>query len=338
MTRRPTSAGAQEAMLADDKPPPELPRNTCLVGDVRVLLPTLPSRSVNCCVTSPPYWGLRDFGVEGQMGLEPTPGEYIESLLGVLREVHRVLSDDGTLWLNLGDSYATGAGRSRNPSGIIPSCAPNRVPIAGLKPKDMVGIPWRVAFALQAEGWWLRSEIVWHKPNPMPESVIDRPTKSHEKVFLLSKSESYFYDALAIAEPLTQPRSATAADAARAFTRRRTMAPRNPQPDAHLTRPTPETRNARDVWTVPSEPYRGAHYACFPRALASRCILAGCPLGGVVLDPFFGSGTTGQVAETLGRRWLGIELNPKGEGLWRERTSQLGLPFGDANGVRTSAP
>lgn len=330
----------------------ELPTNTCIVGEARAVLETLPASSVDCCVTSPPYWGLRDYGVAGQLGLEPTPAAYVESLLSVLREVHRVLKDDGTLWLNLGDSYAgswgaqsrgdaspdvthgashisAGSQIAHMPRGRAGTGSNHRTP--GLKPKDMVGIPWRVAFALREDGWWLRSEIIWHKPNPMPESVEDRPTKAHEKVFLLSKRETYFYNARAIAEPLTQPRSATAEDAARAFTRRRNTAPRSPQPDAHLSRPTPETRNARDVWTVPSEPYRGAHFACFPKALAARCILAGCPMGGVVLDPFFGSGTTGQVAASLGRRWLGVELNPKDERLWRERTSQLGLPFGEVS-------
>lgn len=314
--------------------------NHCLIGDARQTLATLPERSIHCCVTSPPYWGLRDYGVDGQIGLEETPDAYVQALVEVFREVRRVLRDDGTLWLNLGDTYATGAGKSRNPGGDkgkqrgitgkrggIPASAPNRHHIDGLKAKDLIGIPWMVAFALRSDGWWLRSDIIWSKANPQPESVSDRPTKAHEYVFLLSKSERYFYDAQAIAEPLTRPRSSTAEDAARAFSRKRTHAPRKPQPAAQLAAPTPATRNARDVWTLPSEPYRGAHFACFPRALAQRCILAGCPEGGIVLDPFFGSGTVGQVAQKLGRRWVACDLNPEYERLQRARTAQQGLMF-----------
>jgi DNA modification methylase len=353
--------------------------NECVIGDCRAVLPTFLAELFHCCVTSPPYWGLRDYGHEQQIGLEPTPEEFVAELVAVFREVRRVLRDDGTLWLNLGDCYATGAGKSTNPGGGVqgarwrgettrhrderrrdhgqparngrgkpqtgrasersghegkqsyrvgPLSQPNRMPIVGLKPKDMVGMPWRVAFALQADGWYLRKDIIWHKPNPMPESVTDRPTSAHEYLFLLSKSERYHYDAAAIAEPLLHPESATDEDASRAFTRRRKTTPASRQGAVELEQPTPTTRNARSVWTIPSEPYDGAHFACFPTALAQKCILAGSPLGGVVLDPFFGSGTVGQVAEVLGRRWFGIELQSRYEPLIAKRTAQKGLAFG----------
>jgi DNA modification methylase len=224
-------------------------------GDCRAVLATLPDESVQCCVTSPPYWGLRDYGVEGQIGLEPTPEEYVANMVEVFREVRRVLRPDGTLWLNLGDCYCStdkwGGGVGGNTGkqtvaadGTVPSWAvrARKEPIAGLKPKDLVGIPWMLAFALRADGWWLRSDIVWHKPNPMPESVTDRPTKAHEYVFLLTKSATYFYDADAIQEKAT--REATG-------------------------------RNARSVWTISTKPFAGAHFAVMPWDLAERCVLAG---------------------------------------------------------------
>jgi DNA modification methylase len=337
--------------------PEQFQLNRCIIGDVRAVLPTLPANSVHCVVTSPPYWGHRDYGVAGQIGLEESPFDYLDSLVDIFREVRRVLRDDGSLWLNMGDTYATGAGSCRNPGGNmgkqegigqrggIPRVQPNRLPIEGFKKKDLIGLPWRLAFALQADGWWLRSDIIWAKQNPMPESVTDRPTKAHEYIFalskqepdeglheylfLLGKSERYFYDQEAIKEPLVQPRSSTADDAARAFSRKREQDPRRDQAEARLHAPTPDTRNARTVWSIPSEPYSGAHFACFPRELAQRCMLAGCPLGGIVLDPFFGSGTVGQVAQRNGRQWLGIELNPEYEPLWPERTAQQGLAFGE---------
>lgn len=339
------------------------------VGDCRELLKQLPDACINTCVTSPPYWGLRDYGVDGQIGLEQTPTEFVTTMVEVFQDVRRVLRDDGTLWLNLGDCYATGAGkvgecpgggeqgarwrgdvdrprddkrgyrgerlangRGDNPAilrtktvGVGPMTQPNRMPIHGLKPKDLVGIPWRVAFALQADGWYLRSDIVWSKPNPMPESVRDRPTKSHEYVFLLSKSERYYYDFDAIKEPLTAPQASTPEDVARAFSRRRAAAPEQRQGDAEATEASDTGRNKRTVWTVATEPTPDAHFATFPRKLITPCILAGCPVGGVVLDPFGGSGTVGRVAEDLGRRWVLFDLSPAYADIAKNKTAQLGL-------------
>ena len=313
--------------------------------------------SVQCCVTSPPYWGLRDYGVEGQLGLEATPELYVAKMVEVFREVKRVLKADGTLWLNLGDSYA-GSGRGNNPngkqgtnkvtafdpeySGVVPS---------GLKPKDLVGIPWRVAFALQADGWYLRSDIIWHKPNPMPESVTDRCTKSHEYLFLLTKSERYYYDWEAIKEPmsmssverLSQPnlenqevsdrvpgktngnmKAVGKIDKQRGHGRRH--AGFNDRWDAmEKEEQCSGMRNKRSVWTIATQPYSEAHFATFPPKLIEPCILAGCPSGGLVLDPFAGSGTTIQVAQQLGRQGVGIELNPAYITLADTRTAQTGL-------------
>jgi DNA modification methylase len=401
-----------------------------LTGDCRTLLPTLDAGSVRCCVTSPPYWGLRDYGCEGQLGLEKTPEEYVAAMVGVFREVRRVLTDDGTLWLNLGDSFFSqtkGSGGSGASSGL--NCKRNedmtfhadnksvrmfdaRRINAGslpLKAKDLVGIPWRVAFALQADGWYLRSDIIWHKPNPMPESVTDRPTKSHEYVFLLSKNARYFYDAWAIVEAASTPIDSTArpsfggpklSDSTKSHAAEHGKAYRDERSS---------TRNARTVWTIPTQPTPDAHFATFPEALAERCILAGtsergcCPQcrapwvrvtekgpshyaqikgerswremdevaqangtilrageGGntrnengtvpslraaevtllgwqptcnhglepvpdVILDPFFGSGTVGKVAERLGRGWVGIELNPSYVTIAGKKTAQKGL-------------
>ena len=329
------------------------PVNEILIGDALTRLKELPDESVNCCVTSPPYWGLRDYGVAGQIGLESTPYEYVEIMVGIFDEVRRVLRDDGTLWLNLGDSYATGAGSARSPggkcfgkqneavdAGSFPRSQPNRMPIAGLKPKDLIGIPWRVAFALQAAGWWLRSDIIWAKPNCMPESVQDRPTRSHEYIFLLSKSERYYYDAAAIREPFqTDPREnypARAkitgrenqeAAAARGNDRGKTggFPPRADKQRGHSRRhagfndrwdkmereeQVANGRNKRDVWTISPQPFPEAHFATFPEALIVPCIMAGCPAGGVVLDPFMGAGTTALVSVKAGRQFIGIELNP----------------------------
>ena len=291
-----------------------------LIGDVREKLKELPDQSVHCVVTSPPYWGLRDYGKDGQIGMEDTPEEFVANLVNVFREVWRVLRDDGTLWLNLGDSYA-GSGKGRNPDGTVHVSAMiakqgssagtvmgnvkgGLVP-DGLKPKDLVGIPWRVAFALQAEGWYLRQDIIWHKPNPMPESVTDRCTKSHEYIFLLSKSRQYYFDNEAIKEPVKQDWG----------TRDRTNGKYHNegtglQPHSGLTK-SYETRNKRDVWTVTTRPFKGAHFATFPPQLIEPCILAGCPPDGTVLDPFFGAGTTGLVAQEHGRNWIGCELNPE---------------------------
>ena len=286
-----------------------------LIGDVREKLKELPDQSVHCVVTSPPYWGLRDYGEDGQIGMEDTPEEFVANLVGVFREVWRVLRDDGTLWLNLGDSYA-GSGKGRNPDGTVHVSAMiakqgssagtvmgnvkgGLVP-DGLKPKDLVGIPWRVAFALQAEGWYLRQDIIWHKPNPMPESVTDRCTKSHEYIFLLSKSRQYYFDNEAIKEPA---KYAGDDRGSRTDNRRGTIM-------NSISGITAETRNKRDVWTVTTRPFKGAHFATFPPQLIEPCILAGCPPDGTVLDPFFGAGTTGLVAQEHGRNWIGCELNP----------------------------
>lgn len=293
-----------------------------LIGDCREVLKTLPDQSVNCCVTSPPYFGLRDYGVQGQIGLEQTPDAYVAELVSVFREVRRVLRDDGTLWLNLGDSYAANRSYQVNSTKGGPKHGPgqsvggsgSKVP-EGLKPKDLIGIPWRVAFALQADGWYLRQDIIWHKPNPMPESVRDRCTKAHEYIFLLSKSERYYFDHEAIKEEATGqfPGNKKPTKSGRAYVdtgneMHRTSA------GLHNIGPV-ERRNKRSVWTVTPKPYRGAHFATFPPDLIRPCIQAGCPFGGVVLDPFGGSGTTGQVANEESRSAVLIELNPSYEPL-----------------------
>jgi DNA modification methylase len=291
-----------------------------LIGDCLEVLKTLEDGSVNCCVTSPPYWGMRDYGVDGQLGLEPTPDEFVAKMVDVFREVRRVLRDDGTLWLNLGDSYAGGnrggqgdastigqGSRQQNESTVGGGA------VLGLKPKDLVGIPWRVAFALQADGWWLRQDIIWHKPNPMPESVRDRCTKAHEYIFLLSKSRKYYYDAEAIAEPFQTDPKERYEERARICGRgnQGAAAARGNDRDNSGGFPAPSTgRNRRSVWTVTTKPYPEAHFATYPPKLIEPCILAGCPEDGMVLDPFGGSGTTAAVALKHGRRATIIELNP----------------------------
>lgn len=288
---------------------------TIRVGDCRAILQSLPSQSVQMCVTSPPYFGLRDYGVEGQIGLEQTPDEFVAELVAVFQEVRRVLRDDGTLWLNLGDSYA-GSGKGRNADGshqdggkqgtnkgtIVGSLVKTKAP--DCKNKDLIGIPWRVAFALQADGWYLRQDIIWHKPNPMPESVTDRCTKAHEYIFLLSKSERYYFDSAAIAE------EATGRDPGNTSPHKHAGQPMS-ETKANLTEIGPRlTRNKRSVWSVPVRPFSGAHFATFPPDLIEPCIRAGSKAGDVVLDPFGGAGTTGLVANRLGRDGLLIELNP----------------------------
>jgi len=292
-----------------------LPGVDLFCGDATQILRTFPEKIVQCCITSPPYWGLRDYGVDGQLGLESTSGAYVAKLVDVLREVWRVLRDDGTLWLNLGDSYAgsnkgqmadghyVGGDKQRTNKGTM-TRLPKNVARNGLKPKDLVGIPWRVAFALQADGWYLRSDIIWAKPNPMPESVTDRPTKSHEYVFLLAKQGRYYYDAKAIKEPSVYPNDDRKA-------RSSVTDKRMPTDKIAGIRPgsaTYATRNRRSVWTVATSPYSGAHFATFPPKLIEPMILAGCPADGVVLDPFCGSGTTGAVAVRLERKFIGIDL------------------------------
>lgn len=459
------------------------------LGDCRQLLAQLPEASVNCVVTSPPYWGLRDYGIPpsvwggdpahehawgapqtktagggqpgekrrwqhagagvsghpeaaagqhcecgawlGCLGLEPTPYLFVDHMVEVFQAVRRVLRSDGTLWLNIGDSYCASArgsagdsttldsnchteicgapinkrgyrgdrlanGRGDSPAvlrrktradrdgshagkhtgmtAMGPVIQPNRMPIEGFKPKDRLMIPARIAIALQADGWWLRDEIVWHKPNPMPESVTDRTTKAHEMLYLFSKSGRYYYDAAAIREPQIAPESSTPDDAARAFSRRRATtiepqqqaltadavverrrtsgnrarkqrkdyggAPNTRTNQAHSVPWTDQDgmRNKRSVWTVPTQPYSGAHFATFPPKLVEPCIMAGAPAGGVVLDPFGGSGTVGQVAEALGRSWIAFDLNPDYVALAEKRTAQRGLFVEPASVVGGTSP
>lgn len=306
---------------------------TVLEGDARVLLPTLPDGVARCCVTSPPYFGLRDYGVEGQVGLEGTPEAYVADLVRIFRRVRRVLADDGTLWLNLGDSYAGSWGAQGRTGGMAGRTvvaarhvrvAPPRASgtgsadrFGGVPAKGLLGIPWRVALALQSDGWVLRSDIVWHKPNPMPESVTDRPTKAHEYVFLFSKGPRYFYDAGAIVEPATgKPPGNSKAVRAVAGGRRGNNA--NLRGSLHKIGAR-DVRNARSVWTLPTQPFSGAHFATMPPALAERCILAGSAPGDTVLDPFGGAGTTGLVANRLGRAAVLLELNPAYAALARDR-------------------
>lgn len=304
------------------------------VGDCRALLAQLPEACVQTCVTSPPYWGLRDYGHAGQLGLEATPELYVAAMVDVFRGVRRALRDDGTLWLNLGDSYASGpsggtgqqststlGGSKESQAEFRKSTKHKRIP-DGLKHKDLVGIPWMVAFALRADGWYLRSDIIWHKPNPMPESVRDRPTKAHEYIFLLSKSGTYLYDANAASERATwrgQKRNKTGPVAAAM-----PGAPTHKGLRALDANP-PATRNQRSVWTVATQPYAGAHFATFPPRLIEPCILAGSRPGDVVLDPFFGSGTTGMVAQQHGRRYIGFDLGY--EDLAAERLKRPMLPM-----------
>lgn len=371
--------------------------NKIICGDCLAELKKMPDNFVNCCVTSPPYWGLRDYGtaqwkggdpgcdhkvssggpsqlegasqrgrsdvyrgncpkcgavrIDNQIGLEKTPEEYVGKMVTIFREVRRVLRDDGTLWLNLGDSFASGKGTCYNPGGntssfnvhlkaanVHPLDRGNKSTLAksGLKPKDLVGIPWRVAFALQADGWYLRQDIIWHKPNPMPESVTDRCTKAHEYIFLLAKSQKYYYDAEAIKE------AARFREDARPFGKRdsgehgqsgKKYIPSHGKwskegkqssgrriidnvkharaVGADHDSPFGCTRNKRSVWTVNTKPFPDAHFAVFPPDLIEPCILAGSPKGGIILDPFMGSGTTAIVSLRHDRKYIGIELNPE---------------------------
>lgn len=288
------------------------------IGDCREILRSLPDESIHCVVTSPPYYGLRDYGIKRQIGLESHPEEYIAALVGIFREVRRILRSDGTLWLNIGDSYAVsgngggGAKQDRN-AGSSGGRKVGRPP-NDFKPKDLIGVPWRLAFALQEDGWYLRQDIIWAKPNPMPESVRDRCTRAHEYLFQFSKSARYYYDRDAIAEPAV-------CDDAKRWTDRgsekqrghsRRHAGFNGRYAERLMREgPPKTRNRRSVWTVATQPFNGAHFATFPPALIEPCLRAGCPAGGTVLDPFAGAGTTGLVANRLGRNAILIDLNPE---------------------------
>lgn len=265
--------------------------NRCelLIGDARQLLEKMPDENFNCIVTSPPYWGLRDYGVPGQIGAEATIDDYITDLVRLFRNARRTLVDDGTLWLNIGDSYTSGGRTWRDTDAKNKGRGMDYRPPTprGLKPKDLIGVPWKLAFALQADGWYLRTDIIWNKPNCQPESVKDRPTRSHEYVFLFSKSERYYYDWQAIMEPAADPKK--------------------------------RSKNRRTVWNINTEPYPGSHFAVYPKSLVRLCVLAGSRENDRVLDPFFGSGTTGVVCNELGRDCVGIELNAEYAKLARER-------------------
>jgi len=275
--------------------------DTIYTGDALDVLRGLPDGSVNCCVTSPPYYALRDYGMDGQIGRESSPKEYVSRLTEVFAEVRRVLRPDGTLWLNLGDTYA-GRGEEE------------------IKPKDLIGIPWMAAFALRDDGWYLRNDIIWMKENPMPESVKDRCTRCHEHIFLFSKSKQYFFDYKAISEPVTESTKERLKRGIAGSNKYGAPIPGQPKvqtinlPRGHGTISDGDInplRSKRDVWIVNTVPFKGGHYAAYPPKLVESCILAGCPVGGVVLDPFMGSGTTGMVAKQHDRHYVGIEINPE---------------------------
>jgi site-specific DNA-methyltransferase (cytosine-N4-specific) len=308
---------------------------TLHVGDARAVLSGMADGSADCIVTSPPYWGKRDYGIAGQHGHEDTPGAYVETLRDVFREARRVLADDGTCWLNLGDSYSAGGGGATGLHAYLgPHLTTHRA--TGLHSKNLLGLPWRVAFALQEDGWILRNAIVWHKPNAMPESVRDRLNCRHELVFLFVKQPAYWFDL----DPIREPHSATTR---RAIQERRTRppgrtdsrtrppkyGPGTPQVTtarryggSRHTRGHPNGRNPGDVWSIPTRPYKGPHFAAYPIDLPKRCIAAGCKAGGTVLDPFAGSGTTGLAAIEQGRRFTGIDLSPDFARLAAERLAQ----------------
>ena len=315
-----------------------------LLGDALEQLRTLDAESVYTCVTSPPYYNLRDYGADGQIGAESTPEEYVERLVTVFREVRRVLRQDGTLWLNIGDSYASKTGRytpgetDKNICGKLSRGTPK-----GYKHKDLIGVPWMLAFALRADGWYLRQDIIWEKPNAMPESVKDRCTKSHEYIFLLTKSDKYYFDHAAIRER----RNSCRCDARPVAGSRGAFGPRQSRlrGSGNLQkkyRPTPgfthlggnipysgesELRSKRDVWHVATRGCRGDHFAVFPEQLIEPCILAGCPEGGTVLDPFTGSGTTGAVAKRLRRNFIGVEINPEYRKMAQDRISTTQIEY-----------
>lgn len=310
-------------------------------GDALDITSSLPSGSIDCCVTSPPYFGLRNYGVDGQIGAEASPADFVESLRAVFAEVRRVLSDDGTLWLNLGDSYNTaGTRQGHRGSDDVSEKAHAQWygrNTSGLPQKNLLGIPWRVAFALQDEGWILRQEIIWAKRNCMPEAVKDRPSRAHEQVFLFTKKPHYWYDADAIREESDPEQEAHnqryakeyATHTARAAT---TGQPGNVNNVGIHSRPGKGGRNARSVWSISAQPFPGSHFAVMPPDLAERCILAGCKPGGTVIDPFSGSGTTGLVAGKHGRRYVGIDLNADYLDLsLRTRLAQTALLDGEAS-------
>ena len=299
---------------------------TVHVGDAIGVLRGIDAASIDCIVTSPPYWGLRDYGMDNQLGLEPTFEQYLARLVAVFAACHRVLKPAGTMWVNMGDSYSSGGkfgggGGGENSRSILGGY--HRTSRYGQPPiKNLIGQPWRLAFALQDAGWILRSDIIWAKPNAMPESVKDRPTRAHEYIFLFTKSQRYWYDAAAIAEPRRQRPKVDHGGKNSRF--RTNHCPHNssPQPANSRSLALCDTRNARTVWEIATRPYPGAHFATFPEEIPRRCISAGCPEGGVVLDPFAGSGTTLAAALQLGRKAIGIELNPEYVELIHARVSQ----------------
>lgn len=311
-----------------------------ITGDCLDVLKGIKDKSISCCVTSPPYYGLRDYGVDGQLGKESTPDEYIEQLVKVFREVRRVLVDDGTLWVNIGDSYA-GSMQGIGGAGTVPSkWDSNRgaremksiakksvtAQLPGYKAKDLIGIPWMLAFALRGDGWYLRQDIIWSKPNAMPESVKDRCTKSHEYIFLLSKSKDYYFDHEAMQETAVNDVVSARKNPPRYGGKKYTQNPeeffRTKSGNAYAYT---GKRNRRDVWTISTQPCKDAHFAVFPEKLVEPCILAGSKEGDIILDPFGGSGTTGYVANRLGRNAIIIEINPKYAEIARNRTSQISL-------------
>jgi len=299
-----------------------------LQGNCLDKLKELPDQSINTCITSPPYWGLRDYDEDKQLGMEDTPEEFVENLVQVFREVKRVLRDDGTVWLNLGDSYSSG-GRTTTTNQSLRGDKDYGVtrpkPSKGIKPKDLIGIPWRVAFALQQDGWYLRQDIIWHKPNPMPESVKDRCTKAHEYIFLLSKSPKYYFDNEAIKEDAkTEPalRNKMGEGYQADYTKGKRFS------DGERVWGS-KKRNKRSVWTVTTKPFKGAHFATFPMDLIEPCVLAGCPENGTVLDPFGGSGTTGIVASNHNRKAVLIELNAEYIEIAKQRIQDQGGLFTD---------
>lgn len=306
-----------------------MPTWKILEGDVRDRLADLGDGSVQCVVTSPPYWGLRDYGVGGQLGLEPTPEEYVATMVAVFHGVWRVLRDDGTLWLNMGDSYLEQHGLGFNRNARMDSANRNprsRSRPSGLKSKDLSGLPWILALALREDGWWLRDCIIWHKPNGMPESVSDRTTRAHEYVFLLTRSATYYYDADAIREPhQTPPSRRNRKHGAQAMRGQESIRPRGnleAADDPELRYYHEGGRNRRSVWTIATEPCTDAHFATFPTALVEPCVKAGSREGDTVLDPFAGSGTTLVVAIDHGRHAVGIELNPEYAALARRRLQE----------------
>lgn len=348
-----------------------------ITGDCRTVLKTILSDQVHCVVTSPPYWGLRNYGIAAQIGLEPSPQAYVKELVEVFREVRRVLRPDGTLWLNMGDSYVAGG---RGGGGLFAADRPGwegmpmefgkKCGIPGLKSKDLVGIPWHVAFALQEDGWYLRQDIIWAKPNPMPESIRDRCTKSHEYLFLLAKFEQYYFNQEAIKEPAVSTGRATkmpdgwdtgagghgsfhrqgrekgktaVGRASGNVTPKYTTEYDQSETEEHRTKAgllkisdrAYETRIKRSVWTIATKPFKEAHFATFPPALVEPCVLAGCPPGGIVLDPFAGAGTTGLVANGLGRHFVGVELNPEYAAMAERRLRGAQAPEGLDNPNRS---